>query len=195
VLHASAILTPEGVIAFAGKSGHGKSTLAASFGQIGYPLISDDYLLLRKTEDNWIAIPSYPGVRLWPKDSEAIFSDSPETTEIAHYTEKRRVSDSALIPFAERPSSLRCLYFLDDDGHMLLEPAIAHLRPTDIFMKLVTAAFNLDIRDKAMLKKQFCAIGDLGTRLPCFDLRYARDFSALPAVRRLVVTQAMRSAV
>ena len=31
VLHASAILTPEGVIAFVGKSGQGKSTLAACF--------------------------------------------------------------------------------------------------------------------------------------------------------------------
>lgn len=195
VLHASAILTPDGVIAFVGKSGHGKSTLAASFGQVGYPLISDDYLLLRKTAEDWIAIPSYPGVRLWPRTSEGIFSDPPETTEVAHYTEKRRVFDPAIIPFAERPSSLRCMYFLDDDGDTSPEPAIAHLSPKDIFMKLVTAAFNLDILDKVMLARQFCAIGDLGTRLPCFGLRYARDFSVLPAVRRLVMTQQMRSAV
>ena len=54
-----------------------------------------------------MAIPSYPGVRLWPETSDGIFSVAPETAEIAHYTDKRRVSDPALVPFAEGPSALR----------------------------------------------------------------------------------------
>jgi hypothetical protein len=194
VLHASAILTAEGVIAFVGKSGQGKSTLAACFGQIGYPVISDDYLMLRKMVQDWIAIPSYPGVRLWPKASDGIFSAPPETSAVAHYTQKRRVSDSALIPFAERPYPLRCLCFLDD-GDNLAGPAITSLSPKNTFMKLVTCAFNLDIRDKALLKRQFGAIGHLSTGLPCFSLRHGRDFSELPAVRRLVLMQRIRSTV
>jgi hypothetical protein len=195
VLHASAILTPDGVIGFVGKSGQGKSTLAACFGQAGYPLISDDYLLLRRTSEDWMAVPSYPGVRLWPETSEGIFSDPPGTTEIAHYTAKRRVCDPALIPFADSPSFLRCLYFLDEGGERLAEPVIATLSPKDVFMKLVTYAFNLDIGDKALLKRQFGAIEHLSTRVPCFSLQYARDFSGLSAVRRLVVTHQTRSAV
>jgi hypothetical protein len=199
VLHASAVLTPQGAIAFVGKSGQGKSTLAACFAQIGWPLISDDYLVLRKmalreTDEDWAAIPSYPGVRLWPQASEGIFSSFPETTEIAHYTEKRRVSDPGLVPFAQKPSPLRGVYFLDGDGEVLESgPPIAPSDPREAFMKLVACAFNLDVRDRTLLRNQFDAIAQLRTKLPCFRLQYARDFSALPALRQLIVDQQIRN--
>ena len=188
VLHASAILAPEGAIAFVGKSGQGKSTLATCFGQIGCPLISDDYVVLRKMAEGWTAIPSYPGVRLWPQASDGIFDAQPESTEIAHYMEKRRVIDPALVPFVDKPASVRCLYFLDEDGDMVHSgPSITPLVPREAFMRLVACAFNLDIRDKTLLERQFDAIGNLRAKLPCFQLRYVRDFSILPAVRRLIV--------
>jgi hypothetical protein len=199
VLHASAVLTPQGVIAFAGKSGQGKSTLAACFGQSGFPLISDDYLVLRKMTSRkgagcWAAIPSYPGVRLWPESSDGIYSVPPESAEIAHYTDKRRVSDPALVPFAEGPSALHCLYFLnDEEGTLPPEPAMLPLRPREAFMKLVSCAFNLDVRDRARLESQFEAIGQITNRLPCFQLEYARDFAMLPAVVRMIVDQPVRS--
>jgi hypothetical protein len=41
-LHASGVLTPRGVVAFAGASGVGKSTLAASVVRRGYPQWADD---------------------------------------------------------------------------------------------------------------------------------------------------------
>lgn len=188
VLHASAILAPEGVIAFVGKSGQGKSTLAACFGQSGFRLISDDYVVLRRSaKGDWVAVPSYPGVRLWPETSDGIFSVPPESTEVAHYTDKRRVSDPALIPFAGEPSPLRCLYFLDDqDDAGQPGPAIRCLSPRKAFMNLVRCAFNLDIRDKALLERQFDAIGQVSAAVPCFRLDYARDFALLPAVRRLI---------
>jgi hypothetical protein len=196
VLHASAVLTSRGAIAFVGKSGQGKSTLAASFGQIGCPLISDDYLVLRKTNEDWIAIPSYPGVRLWPQSSDGIFSALPETTEIAHYTEKRRVSDLNLLPFTERPSSLRSVYLIDGDSGEENIPSGAPIvlsNPREAFMKLVACTFNLDVRDKVLLRNQFAAIAHLRSRLPCFRLQYARDFSALPALRQLILDHQTRN--
>jgi hypothetical protein len=204
VLHASAVLTPLGVIAFVGKSGQGKSTLAACFAQNGSRLISDDYLVLRNLASQeiagheepgkWVALPTYPGVRLWPETSAEIFSIPPLSSEIADYTDKRRVSDSALIPFAERPSALRCLYFLNDEADTCPpDPTILHLKPRQAFMKLVSCAFNLDVRDRALLEKQFEAIAQITAEVPCFHLDYARDFAALPAVRRLIIDQPVRS--
>ncbi len=193
VLHASAVLAPDGVIGFVGKSGRGKSTLAASFGHYGYPLISDDYLLLRKTAGDWIVIPSYPGVRLWPETSEIIFGAEPEDAEIAHYTRKRRVTDPALIPFAEKPSLLRSLYIIDSENDALSDPAIASLSPKDVFMKLLASAFTLDFRDKKLLQQQFAAVGHLLSRRPCFRLTYARDFSVIPKVRQLVINHESKS--
>jgi hypothetical protein len=44
VLHASAVDAPCGVVAFAARSGTGKSTLAAAFGALGIPAWADDAL-------------------------------------------------------------------------------------------------------------------------------------------------------
>jgi hypothetical protein len=43
-LHASAIVTKEGITAFAGRSGAGKSTTAALLSSLGYDLVADDIL-------------------------------------------------------------------------------------------------------------------------------------------------------
>ncbi len=48
VLHASAVVTPEGAIAFLGETGRGKSTLTASFAQRGFSVLTDDCLLLEE---------------------------------------------------------------------------------------------------------------------------------------------------
>jgi hypothetical protein len=189
VLHASAILTNHGAIAFIGTSGQGKSTLAASHGQLGYPLISDDYLVLREVGEDWVAVPSYPGVRLLPKSADGIFESAPPTEEVAHYTAKRRISDLELLPFTESPSKMQCLYVLDDEGkEPPREPVVENISSREIFMKLVSSTFNLDITDKALLRRQFATLRRIVAALPCFRLRYAREFATLPAVSRVIAT-------
>jgi hypothetical protein len=61
-LHAGAIDTPEGCIAFAGSSGAGKSTLVHRLIAEGYPVRSDDVCFVRATDDGQIMV--WPGVRL-----------------------------------------------------------------------------------------------------------------------------------
>jgi hypothetical protein len=50
------------------------------------------------------------------------------------------------------------------------------------------------VRDKALLERQFAAIGQICAQTHCFALDYARDFANLPEVTRLIVQQAARSA-
>ena len=45
-LHASAVAVGDGCVAFCGARGAGKSTLAAALAQAGYPLLSDDLLIV-----------------------------------------------------------------------------------------------------------------------------------------------------
>ena len=46
VLHASAVQAPYGAVAFLGRTGTGKSTLAASFAASGSPLLADDAVVV-----------------------------------------------------------------------------------------------------------------------------------------------------
>jgi hypothetical protein len=64
VLHASAVQTAAGAIAFGGPSGDGKSTLACHFAAQGYPLLTDDVLAVGFEHNRYTVFPGYPGVRL-----------------------------------------------------------------------------------------------------------------------------------
>src|SRR5215469_10208547 len=112
VVHGSAVSTSEGTIAFVGESGSGKSTLASSFTEEGVAVLTDDCLLLEEKEGCLTAVPSYPGVRLWPKVVDAMLGKGRDLPEVAHYTEKKRANRSAGILFSTRSAALRRMYFL-----------------------------------------------------------------------------------
>jgi hypothetical protein len=183
VLHASAVLTGHGVIAFAGKSGQGKSILAASFAQEGCPLLSDDCLVLRAEHGRWTAIPSYAGVRLWPSAAGELLREEMRAADVAHYTIKRRFDDTQVLPFASGPAPLRRLFFLADDAG---EVSLEKLSPGRTIMALVGFAYNLDIKDAAFLRRQFDAVVRLTEEAPAYAIHYPREFTSLPAVREAI---------
>lgn len=184
VLHASAVQTAHGVIAFAGKSGQGKSTLAAKFAQKGCMLVSDDCLVLRAEHGGWTALPSYPGVRLWPSTAEELLREDTRTAGVAHYTNKCRVSDTDLLPFANGPAPMRKLFILADDTSPV---SIRRLSPGRAFIALVEFAYNLDIQDAAFLRSQFEAVGQLTADVPAYAIHYPREFVSLPAVQATIL--------
>jgi hypothetical protein len=184
VLHASAVLTGYGVIAFAGMTGQGKSTLAASLAREGCALVSDDCLVLRLDNGCWMALPSYPGVRLWPSTAGELLREDTPTADVAHYTVKRRVSDTDVLPFADHPAPLRRLFFLADDAS---EVSFERLSPGRAFMALVEFAYNLDIKDTAFLRRQFDTVGRLTADVPAYTIHYPREFASLPVVGEAIL--------
>src|SRR6516162_7060758 len=180
VLHASAVLTGHGAIAFAGKTGKGKSTLASSFALQGFPLVSDDYLVLRPGHAGWMAMPSYPGVRLWPSTIQAIMPQDLPIRNVASYTVKRRAADTSLLPRTNEPVFLRRLYMLTDEAG---STSIDKVAPERSMISLVALAYNLDITDRAFLRQQFETINQVTKDVPVYAIHFPREYSALPAVR------------
>ena len=77
VLHASTLRAPDGrAVAFLGASGAGKSTLAASLVAAGWRLLADDALVIEASEGRPTAVPTYPGLRLWPDSAAWLASGS-----------------------------------------------------------------------------------------------------------------------
>ena len=64
-LHASAVAFGDRVVAFAGDSGAGKSTMAAHCVEAGASLVADDLLRVSITDDGLSAHPGVPQFRLW----------------------------------------------------------------------------------------------------------------------------------
>ena len=189
-LHASAVLSPQGVIAFIGPTGSGKSTIAASLLLAHYPHLSDDCLtLIEKTKAIYV-IPAYPGLRLWKDSLAFLFGDNGDCNLVAHYTDKlRSVIENRPRTYCTVPQPLRRLYSISllhnpkKKTNILIEP----LSPRESFMALVQCAFRLDIKDNNMLIRQFYFLGRVASKVSVRRLIFPRNFSILPAVREAIV--------
>lgn len=190
VLHASAVMNGEGAIAFAGVSGLGKSTLSTSFCQQGYSLLADDGLLLEEDEHGLLAIPGYPGVRLWEDVVSSLFGEGCKLPPVAHYTEKLRVgTDAVQLRFCAEPALVRRIYLLSESSPNGTGDAIAihPLPPQEGFMELVRHTYRLDLLDPQKLRDEFLRLARV-IAIPLFRrLEFPRKLELLPEVRTAIL--------
>jgi hypothetical protein len=185
VLHASAVDGPHGAIAFAGGSGCGKSTLAAGLCARGFPLLTDDCLVLREEGGGLRAIPSYPGLRLWEDSLAGLRWDGAELEAVSHYSEKKRlVAGNGALAVATDPVPLARLYLLSPPPDQpQSEPlAIAPVRPQEALIELVRRAYCLDITDRRRIQNQFEALGRIAAGAAISALRFPYDYGRLQEV-------------
>jgi hypothetical protein len=190
VLHASAVVVPRGAIAFLGVTGQGKSTLSGSFVTQGFPLVTDDCLLLQEAGEHLFGHPSYPGLRLWPDSVAALFGQGTRLCHVAHYTEKKRLGpDNDPLPFCADPAPLQRVYVLapyeetEDTKAITLAP----LSPREAFMELVKHTYRLDIIAQERLNEEFERLARVVALLPICRLAFPQDLSLLPTVREAIL--------
>jgi len=189
-LHASAILTPQGVVAFAGQARSGKSTVVGSFLKAGYSFMSDDCLTLLEKGRNIYAIPAYPGLRLWRDARVYLFENNGAQKSVAHYTDKLRVDiERKPETYCEEPQPLKGVYIIGDSSEAKGKTniVIERLSFKNSFIELIKYTFRLDITDVNMLKRQFNFIEQVVSTVPVNRLTYHRNFSLLPAVREAIL--------
>jgi hypothetical protein len=188
VVHAGAVATEGGVIAFLGESGAGKSTLTASLREIGVRLVSDDGLVLERSEFAVLARATYPSLRLWPSSVEGVFDKPPDDAEMAHYSTKRRLllHESGAAPTPPEP--LAAIFVLDypalpvgDEVHA------ARLSPREVCIALLKNSFQLDPTDTSRAGRLFAELSVIAELVPAYALSYPREFSRLPEVHETVV--------
>jgi hypothetical protein len=195
VVHCSAVASRDGALVFAGKTGQGKSTLAAALALRGFPLLSDDSLLLRRAGREIMAFPSYPSLRLWPEDTRHFEQLGAEISDVAHYTSKKRLRmDARHGAFAEKPVKTTALYILANaaaapDGPLPQSCpgpcgdtaiAIGKLSAREAFMELVQNSIQMDRVDRVSLKAQSEKLAVLANAIPAFRLSYPHDHALLP---------------
>ncbi len=187
VLHASAVATPAGAVAFLGATGRGKSTLAAAFARQGSPFITDDGLILDASERGYLVRPRRPILRLRP-DSEMEILGAAKTPDKDEAT-KTRVAARPGIPFAEAAVPLAAIYLLTEPG-AYEAPEIRRLPPPEALTALMSHCFILDVEDKPVVRAHFHQLSDLAVQMGCFTLDYPRRYGDLPSVIDAVIAHA-----
>ena len=190
VVHASAVATPAGAVAFVGSSGRGKSTLASSLALQGFPLVTDDCLLLAEAGSDLMVTPSYPGMRLWEDSIESLFEHAPSLSDVAHYTDKKRLNrENGALRFQRESLPLACMFFLADPAEVpdQQQISIKALSAREVFIELVSYCFKLEIDNRDVLAREFQLLNRVA-HLPLFyRLTYRHDFAQLPAVQAAVL--------
>ena len=197
VLHASAVVTPEGAIAIVGETGQGKSTLTASFAQRGFSVLTDDCLLVEEQNGQLFGIPSYPGLRLWPDSISALFGNKSRLPRVAHYADKRRfTARDGQLQFSMEPVPLHKIYVLvateQSEPSM---PTIDQLSPRDAFIELIAYSYRLRVSGHERLNQEFERIGRAASSLSLSRLTSPRNLSLLPVVQNAVLADLEMSTI
>lgn len=185
VVHASAVELAAGEgIAFVGKSGWGKSTLASSFRENGARFVGDDCLRLNVRNGKLIGTPAYGGARLWGDSLDALFPGGVSSAPVSHHNSKRRIGFDETRKTGE--TAFKALFFLQDPECVPCDGIrIETMSGASAMVELIKRSFLLDVKSGVSAATQFDAIGEiLATRPLFYTLQYPRDYAWLPAVRQ-----------
>jgi hypothetical protein len=182
--HASVVTVAGGAVAFLGKAGMGKSTLAASFSLSGAAFLTDDALLIDETIDGCRALPSHASLRLWDDSVTALVGPDIDQAGPISYSSKARLLAGEALAHCEEPQPLLAAFALDaKDGRDI---SISILNGLDRYMAWLGNSFLLDIEDRELLARHFEWTHRISGNVPTFSLDYPHDYGILPDVRDAV---------
>lgn len=179
--HASVITVPGGAVAFLGKTGMGKSTLAAAFALQGATFLTDDALLIEEHADGCRAQPSHASIRLWEDSVEALIGENVEKAGPISYSDKARLLAGDALAYTDEPQPLLAAFVLVQED--VESVAIRELTGLDRYMGWLQNSFLLDVKDNDLLARHFEWTHRISGSVPTFALDYPRDYGILPSVR------------
>lgn len=177
VLHASAAVVDDRVVALIGKAGAGKSTLAAQLERRGHAVAADDGLLIRPGPGGLVAVPSYGGLRLWP-DALAMLASPASDGPVTDPTAKRRVRSGLRLD--GRVRRLGTAFVLDGEASDAI--SIEPMSVRDGTVALLEHTFCLERHFQQQLVDHLERVCGVGRVLQISRLRYPRRQDCWAAV-------------
>lgn len=192
-LHATGVVVNGQAVAFLGDCGYGKSSLGATFLQVGYPLLTDDMLVVKGAGQGFSAYPGPPRIKLFPEVAKNLLGDQVKGSPMNNLTPKlivpldRARSYEAAVP-------LKALYVLTRPGvgWSRNRVIIRRLSQRRAFLELLRNTFNPVIIEEKRLKRQFKMATLVASKVPIRSLSYPRILALLPSVREAILSDLKR---
>jgi hypothetical protein len=181
--HASVVTVPGGAVAFLGKSGMGKSTLAAAFALADAAFLTDDALLIDESE-GVRALPSHASLRLWADSVDALVPAQTPRAGTISYSSKARLLAGDALRYSDEPVELLAAFRLEQEDADGID--IRPLAGSARHLAWIENSFLLDIEDRSLLARHFEWTHRIAELVPTWRLDYPRDYGMLARVRDAV---------
>jgi hypothetical protein len=192
-LHASCVAIGDRAIAFVGEGGAGKSTLAATFACLGYPILSDDLVPLVDQEGRFFARPGYPRVNLWPDSARALFGSEERLPQITPTWKKRFLAlDQAPYRFQSNPIQLGAIYYLAPRDSAVPPSSFETMDPSSALITLVANTYVNYLLDAQMRSQEFAVLSRLVAAVPVRFVKQPDDSSRLREFAESVAADAKK---
>ncbi len=179
-IHANAVAIQKHALAFAGYSGAGKSTLSAFCTSRGAGFVTDDVLVL---DEEGKALPGNPRIKLYPETGICLGLNALEETDYKVFYHPETHLGGILL---QEPVPLGGIYLLTESEEE--EIYIESVSPAQAVFDVLTHAYDVSrfIDRNPRLLDAYTKLVD---RIPVKRLVYPHDFSRLPEVYALLLTE------
>jgi hypothetical protein len=170
-LHASAVLIEDRAIVVTGPAGAGKSSAAAAFLRLGYPVLADDVVPVVRQEGAFQVRSSHPRLWLRPDVVERLYGSREALPQLTPNWGKRYL-DLRQQPqgFIDRTAKLSVIYRLGDAfdaGQSFARP----LSPQTALVQLAANSYVNYLLDQEMRVQEFTFLGQLVKTIPVRQLQ------------------------
>ena len=190
-LHASAIEVDGRAIALVGAPGAGKSTTAAAFAIAGFPVLSDDIVVLSESEGRLMVLPGYPRVNVWPDSARALMGSEDALPHITPTWGKKFLAlGQNGLRFASRALPLGAVYLLAERQGQLAAPTVEAISGSEAMVTLAANTYQNYLLDAEMRRKDFAVFDKLATTVPVRRVLRPDDISSLAASCQVIAADA-----
>ena len=194
-LHASAVAVHDRAVLFAGDAGAGKSSLAAAFAILGYPVLADDVVVIDDSRACVRAFPSHPRLSMWSDSANRLFATKSLPSHSSEYEKRRLDLLEHGYRFHERPLAVGMICILGSRTASGRGPVIRELRSQDALMKLVRHTYGNYLLDASMRAREFDILVHVAATVCIGELSLTPSLDELVAdCRRLADSLAIQSA-
>lgn len=173
-LHASVVALQNHAIVLLGAAGAGKSTIAASFSRLGFPVLSDDVAVLDQKDTKqgdlgheYVVQPGYQRICLTQEAAQSFYGARDALPTITPNWEKRALDlGHADAPFETRPLPLGAIYLLGERLATRSTIEIEPLSPRESLPELLAHTYVQYFLTPHQRGAEFPATARLAARVP-----------------------------
>jgi hypothetical protein len=190
VLHASAVVLDGRAVGFMGEAGVGKSSLAAAFLTAGFPLLTDDVLVVDTSGGTARAMPSYPALRMRSDALASFFEGSQQFRPAPPDFDKWWVP--VWQSFWNLPCEIAALYLLNggtpgetpDAGPRVIQPALS---TANAVVSFLSNTFGSSLLDAGMRARQFDGFCRLAKEVPVREVSFKQERDSVSDIQASIL--------